>query len=117
MPLAVSLLIGKLTFVILNSYSYLKPEKKCDVTMEGTIVNYRLSRHVQKNNEMIVVLDAVTKRADAQQLVGKKVTYTTAAGKVITGTIVSAHGNKGAVRVRFEKGMPGQALAKKVIIG
>jgi len=28
--------------------------------------------------------------------------------------VADAHGNKGAVRVIFEKGMPGQAIANKV---
>ena len=34
----------------------------------------------------------------------------------IVGTIVSPHGNKGLVRVRFRRGLPGQALGTTVKI-
>jgi large subunit ribosomal protein L35Ae len=35
-------------------------------------------------------------------------------GKEINGKVASAHGNKGAVRVIFEKGLPGQSLGNNV---
>ena len=50
----------------------------------------------------------------AEKLVGKKVTWTSPAGKQIKGEVRSAHGNSGAVRVLFETGMPGQALGTSV---
>ncbi|HDO42134.1 MAG TPA: 50S ribosomal protein L35ae, partial [Candidatus Bathyarchaeota archaeon] len=34
----------------------------------------------------------------------------------IVGTIVSPHGNKGLVRARFRRGLPGQALGTTVKI-
>jgi large subunit ribosomal protein L35Ae len=83
--------------------------------MEGIIENYRLSRHVQKGNHMIVLVNGVNTREDAEKLVGKEVIYKTKNGE-IKGKVASAHGNKGAIRVIFEKGMPGQALAQKVTI-
>jgi large subunit ribosomal protein L35Ae len=36
--------------------------------------------------------------------------------KVITGKVSAAHGNSGAVRALFEKGLPGQAIGKHVRI-
>jgi len=48
-------------------------------------------------------------------LIGKKVVYNTGK-KDINGEITSAHGNSGALLIRFETGMPGQAIGKKVII-
>ena len=82
--------------------------------MKGTIVNFRLSRHVQKNNHMIVNVDSLTSRDKAKALVGKEVVWTSPAGREIKGKVASAHGNKGNLRVIFEKGMPGQSLATKV---
>ncbi|MEM1988619.1 MAG: 50S ribosomal protein L35ae [Candidatus Woesearchaeota archaeon] len=82
--------------------------------MEGTILNFRRSRHVQHNNQMIVKFNNVNTREEAKKLVGKKVTFKTETGKEIHGIITSPHGNSGAVRVLFEKGMPGQAITEKV---
>ncbi len=82
--------------------------------MQGTIGNYRISRTVQKPNHMIVYVEGVSTREAAGKLVGKAVTYTTEAGKAIKGKVAAAHGNSGAVRVIFERGMPGQAITKKV---
>jgi len=64
---------------------------------------------------MVIIVEGVNKKEDAQKLVGKKVMYNTGK-KDITGKISSAHGNKGAVRAIFETGMPGQALGQKVKI-
>ena len=84
--------------------------------MKGTIVNFRLSRHVQKTNHMIVEVEGVSSREKAEALLGKEVVWTSPAKKEIKGKVASAHGNKGKVRVIFEKGMPGQSLATKVEI-
>jgi large subunit ribosomal protein L35Ae len=46
--------------------------------------------------------------------VGKTVSWKSPVGKVITGKITNVHGNKGVLRVQFEKGMPGQSIGAKV---
>ena len=84
--------------------------------MEGVIKNFRRGRTTQKTNHMIVYLDDVKKRDKASELVGKQVVWKSPAGKEINGKVASAHGNKGAVRVIFEKGMPGQSIGQKVEI-
>ncbi len=85
--------------------------------MEGRIVNYRRGRKTQTTNQMIVEIPNVDKEA-ALKLVGKTVVYT-CEGKnktQIKGKISAVHGNKGAVRVHFETGMPGQAIGDVVEI-
>lgn len=82
--------------------------------MKGTIVNFRMARHHQKNNHMIISTESINSRDEAQKLVGKEVVFKTETGKDLTGKVASAHGNKGAFRVIFERGMPGQALGKNV---
>ncbi len=84
--------------------------------MKGTIVNYRSARHHQKDNQMIIVTETSNSREDAEKLIGKKVIFKTETGKEITGEISASHGNKGAVRAIFEKGLPGQSLGKEVEI-
>ena len=34
----------------------------------------------------------------------------------MTGQITAAHGNSGALRVRFDSGMPGQSIGTKVAV-
>jgi len=83
--------------------------------MEGTIVNFRTARHHQKDNQMVVLAKDVSKEK-AKGLVGKKVVWTSPAGNDIKGKVSALHGTKGAVRVIFEKGMPGQSVGSKVKI-
>ena len=85
--------------------------------MEGIIVNYRRGRKTQTTNQMIVVVPDFNKEK-AQSLVGKTVVYTCEGKnkKQISGKISSIHGSKGAVRVLFETGMPGQAIGGRVSI-
>ncbi len=82
--------------------------------MKGTIANFRSGRHTQKTNHMIISINEVTDREKAAALVGKSVSWKSPAGKEIKGKVASAHGNSGAIRVIFEKGMPGQSLGNKV---
>ncbi|MBS3127587.1 50S ribosomal protein L35ae [Candidatus Woesearchaeota archaeon] len=82
--------------------------------MEATIANFRMSRHRQKVNHMILHVPGVDNKAKAEKLVGKAVSWKSPAGKEIKGKIASAHGNSGAVRAIFETGMPGQSLTTKV---
>ncbi len=84
--------------------------------MEATIANFRRSRHSQKTNHMILYIDTIDTKEKAQSLIGKSVVWKSPAGKEINGKIVNTHGNKGAVRTIFEKGMPGQSVGSKVVI-
>ena len=84
--------------------------------MEGIIKNFRRGMHTQKTNHMIVYLDGVDNKEKASKLVGKAAIWKSPAGKEINGKVASAHGNKGAVRVIFEKGLPGQSVGTKVEI-
>ena len=84
--------------------------------MEAIIVNFRQGRTTQKDNHMILQVAGVDSKDKAEKLVGKKVSWKSPAGKEIKGEVRSAHGNSGAVRVIFERGMPGQAIGSKVSI-
>ena len=84
--------------------------------MEGTIINFRGGRHTQYDTHMIISVNGVDVKEKAAPLVGKKVTWTNEKGNAIVGKVASAHGNSGAIRAIFEKGMPGQSLGKKVQI-
>ena len=82
--------------------------------MKGTIVNFRRGKSTQTNNHMIILVPGVNSKEKAQNLVGKSVIWKSPAGKELKGEVRAAHGTKGAVRARFEKGMPGQSLGTSV---
>jgi len=84
--------------------------------MEAKIVNYRLGRHHQYNNEMILQVDGLDDRDKTKHLIGKKVVWMSPTKKELTGVIKKEHGNNGALRVIFDKGLPGQALGTKIAI-
>jgi len=83
--------------------------------MEGVIANFRMARHHQKGNHIVITIKGYDKEK-AKGLIGKKVEWTTPSGKVIKGKISAVHGNKGAVRALFEKGLPGQSIGQEVKI-
>ncbi len=81
--------------------------------MEGQIIGYKQARHHTTGNQMIIRVKGVEKREDALKLVGKKVAWKSKKAE-IKGEVRNAHGNKGAMRVLFERGMPGQSIGQKV---
>lgn len=68
------------------------------------------------SNQVVVLPEGISKKDTAEKLVNKKVLWTSPKGKVISGKISAVHGRNGAVRAIFEKGLPGQALGKDVLI-
>ncbi len=82
--------------------------------MEAILVNFRGAYKSQKaSNQMIVKVDGITSKEEAEKLVGKKVIWSSPAGRDIIGQISAPHGSKGTVRAIFEKGMPGQSIGAK----
>ncbi|MBS3109167.1 50S ribosomal protein L35ae [Candidatus Woesearchaeota archaeon] len=86
--------------------------------MKGVIVNFRGGKHTQTNNQMVVLPEGVTSKDKAVSLIGKSAVWTSAGKnkKDIKGKITNVHGRNGAVRVVFEKGMPGQSVGQRVEI-
>ena len=82
--------------------------------MEGVIVNFRGSHKTKYDNHMIIKVSGCSTKEKAAKLVDKIVMWKTKSGKEIKGKIVKAHGNSGAVRVIFERGMPGQSIGTKL---
>ena len=79
-------------------------------------MNFRGGRHTQYDNQMIILVDEIDSKEKANALIGKKVTWSSPAKKEIKGIVKAAHGCKGALRVLFERGMPGQSIGQKVKI-
>ncbi len=84
--------------------------------MEGSVVNYRKGRHTQNTSQAVIKIESINKKEAAGELKGKKVIWKSPRGKELIGRIFKAHGNKGAVLAKFDKGLPGQAIGTKVKI-
>lgn len=65
---------------------------------------------------MIVQVNGVNDKKGAKELIGKTVVWKSSGKKEIKGKVAKEHGSNGALRVIFEKGMPGQSLGTKVVI-
>lgn len=79
-------------------------------------MNFRRGRRTYKPRHFIIQVDGIDKREKAEKLVGKAVSWKSESGKIINGKVASPHGNSGALRVIFERGLPGQAISQKVDI-
>jgi large subunit ribosomal protein L35Ae len=79
----------------------------------GTIVNYRIGIGTQNPKECLIQFAHVNSASLAGQLINRKVVWKQGDSKLI-GKIAGSHGKKGVVKVKFQKGVPGQALGTTV---
>jgi large subunit ribosomal protein L35Ae len=77
--------------------------------VRGRITNYRTGIKDQTSNECLIEFENVTSVGSACKLIGQKVTWTNGTTKLI-GKVRGAHGKNGMVKVRFVRGVPGQAI-------
>ena len=79
----------------------------------GRILNYRIGIRTQHSRECLIRFNGVDSVAQAGSLLGQKVVWK-GEKKELVGKIIGFHGKNGAVRVKFRKGVPGQALGTTV---
>jgi large subunit ribosomal protein L35Ae len=79
----------------------------------GIILNYRIGIATQNPKECLIKFAHVNSASLAGQLFNRKVVWKQGDIKFI-GRIRGPHGKKGAVKVKFQKGVPGQALGTTV---
>lgn len=81
--------------------------------VHGRITNYRTGIREQTSNECLIEFENVNSASLASKLVGQKVTWKNGTTKLV-GKIRGPHGKNGMVRVRFVRGVPGQAIGSIV---
>jgi len=79
----------------------------------GRILNYRIGIRTQMSHECLIQFSNIASASQAGQLIGKKVVWK-GENKDISGKIVGFHGKNGVVRVKFKKGLLGQAIGTTV---
>ncbi len=78
--------------------------------MEAIISNFRSGMKTRHTTQMIVIISGIDSREKVSTIMGKTLVWTSPAKSEIKGTIIAPHGNKVAVRAKFERGMPGQSV-------
>ena len=84
--------------------------------MKAKIVSYRRGRHTVHTNQFLIEIKGVDSRALASQFIGKRIVWKTPGKKEIFGKLTRPHGNRGMLRARFSKGLPGTALGTEAEI-
>ena len=84
------------------------------VLVEGLILNYRIGRKTQDPRQCLIKVMSV-EPSEARRMIGSKVGWPVDDPKIY-GKIIGAHGRTGTLRVRFNRGVPGQALGNRVKI-
>jgi len=84
--------------------------------LDATVLSPRRGRRTMKKRQYLIEIDTVKSKSDACRYIGKKVVWRSEKNREIYGKITRWHGNKGVLRVRFKKGLPGQAIGTKVKI-
>ncbi|TLZ68235.1 MAG: hypothetical protein E6K07_08155 [Methanobacteriota archaeon] len=81
--------------------------------VSGIVTAFRQSKFKQDSYQTIVDL---AKPDHAGELLGARVVWARKDGVQILGRVVALHGRKGALRVRWDRGFPPQALGTQVKI-
>ncbi len=81
--------------------------------LSGTVTAFRQSKFKQDSYQTIVQMASID---DAGRVLGARVVWLRKDGVRILGRVVARHGSKGAVRVRWNRGFPPQALGSQVKI-
>lgn len=82
-------------------------------TIYGRITNYRIGIRTQASRECLIEFEGFDSASLVSKLVGQKVTWKNGKNPHV-GRIMGAHGRNGMVKVRFQHGVPGQAIGSKV---
>jgi len=84
--------------------------------MKALLLGFRRGRHHQNPSQLLLEIKSCDSRAKASMYIGRRVVWTSSAGKNIYGKIMTPHGNNGVLRANFSRGLPGEALTKEIEI-
>lgn len=84
--------------------------------MQGLVKSYRRGVRTQRPKQIILVVKGITSKKGASAVIGKSVSWKSPGGKRMNGKVTATHGDKGAVRARFERALPGSAIGARVTV-
>ncbi|MFX0096127.1 MAG: 50S ribosomal protein L35ae [Candidatus Hodarchaeota archaeon] len=87
-----------------------------EIIKEGVMLSYRRGGGRSISHVGLIQVNGVKTHRKGAQLIGKRVILTYPSGALIRGKVVSTHGKRGMLRVRFNKGLVGAAIGREVKI-
>ena len=82
---------------------------------KALFIGYSRGRHTQKSHHILVKIEQFDDKG-AAEFIGRKVTWESPSGNILTGKIVNIRGGNGVLKAIFKKGLPGQAIGKELNI-
>ena len=76
-------------------------------------MNYRIGIRTQASRECLIQFTDAASQEQPGKFIGRKFVWKGEKSSLV-GKIVGLHGKNGVVRVRFKKGVPGQAIGSLV---
>lgn len=84
--------------------------------MKAIFLGYKGGHRTQKSKCALIRVDGVDNRSEAAAYIGRKVLWISPSGSRLIGEVVGVHGRNGVLKVRFRKGLPGEAIGTELTI-
>lgn len=84
--------------------------------MMAIFLGYKGGQRTQKSKCALIRVDSVDDRSKAAAYIGRKVVWISPSGSRLIGKVIGVHGRNGVLKVRFRKGLPGEAIGTELTI-
>ena len=95
-----------------------KPSRRLPLEkpVKGILMNYQRGTVTQREKYGLIQLEGITSLAQAAPYIGRSVILHFGPNKTNQGRIISAHGRRGVLRVRFRRSLAADAIAQEVLV-
>ena len=83
--------------------------------VKALFLGYSGGRRTRNNKHILVKIEQFDDKG-AAKYIGRKVTWKSPSGNILTGNIVNVRGGNGVLKAMFRKGLPGQAVGNELYI-
>lgn len=84
--------------------------------MRAIFLGYKGGHRTQKSKYALIRVDGVDDRSKAAAYIGRKVLWVSPSDSRLIGKVVGVHGRNGVLKVRFRKGLPGEAIGTEFTV-
>ena len=84
--------------------------------LKGKFIGYKGGQRTQHSKYALIRLEGVDGRSETATYIGRKVVWHSTSGGRSIGKVVGVHGRGDVLKVRFRKGLPGEAVGTDVVL-
>ena len=84
--------------------------------MKATFLGCKGGQRTQHSKYALIKVDGIGDSCKAAPYIGRKAVWRSSSGGRSIGKVVGVHGRRGVLKVRFRKGLPGEAVGTDVIL-